>query len=287
MELAVISGKGGTGKSSITAAFASLEEPVVVVDCDVDAANLFLVFNPQHDEETVYIGGEKALIDKDTCLNCGMCISYCRFDAIAFKNGKVHIIEEACDGCKLCSRVCPVNAISMIPNDKSRMYAGRFRYGKMVYGRLAPGEENSGKLVNMVREKAREVAQIYHIENIIIDGPPGIGCAVVSTITGTDNVVIVTEPSMSGLHDLNRSIEICRQFQLKVWVIINKYDLNKEFSQQIDEFCKANQIEVIAMLPFDVSVVEAMVQCKSIVEHNPDSEISTLIKNAYYKILQA
>src|SRR4030043_581131 len=226
MEIAIISGKGGTGKSSISAAFATLNGEVVVADCDVDAANLYLLFNPTHEEEIVYIAGHKAVINYNLCTTCGICESYCRFDAISVINSKVAISGISCDGCFLCSHICPENAIKMIQNDKSRMYSGSFRNGKMVYGRLAPGEENSGKLVNMVREKAKQVSSENGLETIILDGPPGIGCPVISTITGVDKVVIVTEPTISGLHDLQRTIGIVSKFNLAAFVIINKFDLN-------------------------------------------------------------
>jgi MinD superfamily P-loop ATPase len=285
MELAIISGKGGTGKSSISAAFTSMQQPVMLADCDVDAANMFILFNPTHEEEQVYIGGEKAVIDYDRCNNCGLCISYCRFDAIKCVNKIVHILEEVCDGCKLCSRICPFEAISIVQNDKSRMYSGSFRYGKMVYGRLAPGEENSGKLVNIVRAKAREIAKKHNIENIIIDGPPGIGCAVVSTITGTDHTLIVTEPSASALHDLKRTIDICNKFNLKIWVTINKADINPDMTEHIIQYCKENNIAIAGLIPFDKSVVEAMVQCKTIMEYRPESLAAKAIITIYNNIL--
>ncbi|HNV50914.1 MAG: ATP-binding protein [Bacteroidales bacterium] len=285
MELAIISGKGGTGKSSISAAFTSMQQPVMLADCDVDAANMFILFNPTHEEEQVYIGGEKAVIDYDRCNNCGLCISYCRFDAIKCVNNIVHILEEVCDGCKLCSRICPFEAISIVQNDKSRMYSGSFRYGKMVYGRLAPGEENSGKLVNIVRAKAREIAKKHNIENIIIDGPPGIGCAVVSTITGTDHTLIVTEPSASALHDLKRTIDICNKFNLKIWVTINKADINPDMTEHIIQYCKENNIAIAGLIPFDKSVVEAMVQCKTIMEYRPESLAAKAIITIYNNIL--
>ncbi|HQF02266.1 MAG: ATP-binding protein [Bacteroidales bacterium] len=285
MELAIISGKGGTGKSSISAAFTSMQQPVMLADCDVDAANMFILFNPTHEEEQVYIGGEKAVIDYDRCNNCGLCISYCRFDAIKCVNNIVHILEEVCDGCKLCSRICPFEAISIVQNDKSRMYSGSFRYGKMVYGRLAPGEENSGKLVNIIRAKAREIAKKHNIENIIIDGPPGIGCAVVSTITGTDHTLIVTEPSASALHDLKRTIDICNKFNLKIWVTINKADINPDMTEHIIQYCKENNIAIAGLIPFDKSVVEAMVQCKTIMEYRPESLAAKAIITIYNNIL--
>jgi MinD superfamily P-loop ATPase len=285
MEIAIISGKGGTGKSSISAGFATLSEKVVLADCDVDAANLYLIFNPEHDYEEAFVGGQYAMIDYDTCTNCGICLNYCRFEAINEITGRVVISETTCDGCRLCSRICPVKAITMIDNDKSRMYSGRFRNGEMVYGRLAPGEENSGKLVNMVRQKAKELSKTNSISTIIIDGPPGIGCPVISTITGVDHVVIVTEPTISGLNDLKRTLEVSLKFNLKSWVIINKYDLNAKMAEQIELYCNGLGIEVIGKLPFYPKVVEAMVHCKSIVEFDPGSDFSNKIHSAYQCIL--
>jgi len=267
MEIAIISGKGGTGKSSISAAFATMNNEVVLADCDVDAANLYLIFNPENKEEEVYIAGHKAMIDYSLCTNCRKCIDYCRFDAISLKDNKVVISEISCEGCFLCSRICPENAINMVPNDKSRMYSGSFRNGKMVYGRLAPGEENSGKLVSMVRDKAKQVAKENNLNTIILDGPPGIGCPVISTITGADKVVIVTEPTISGIHDMQRTLGIVQKFNLKACVIINKSDLNSVITRQIEQWCKTNGITVAGKLPFDTQMVKAMVEGKSITEY--------------------
>ena len=285
MEIAVISGKGGTGKSSIAAAFATLNERIVIADCDVDAANLYLLFNPTHEEELVYITGHKAIINYDKCTNCGICESYCRFDAISIINNKVIISEISCDGCFLCSRICPENAIYMVQNDKSKMYSGSFRNGKMVYGRLAPGEENSGKLVNMVREKAKQVAKENNINTVILDGPPGIGCPVISTITGVDKVIIVTEPSISGLHDMKRTLEIVKKFGTEAFVIINKFDLNPKISMQIDSWCTNECIHVIGHLPFEPQIVEAMVQGLSINEFDSGLNISKKISGIWNKII--
>ena len=285
MEIAIISGKGGTGKSSISAAFATLNGNVVLADCDVDAANLFLIFSPVHEEEIVYISGHKAVINYDLCTGCGLCINYCRFDAISDKKDKVIISEISCDGCFLCSRICPENAINMIPNDKSRLYSGSFRNGRMVYGRLAPGEENSGKLVNMVREKAKQTAKENGIGTIILDGPPGIGCPVISTITGVDKVVIVTEPTISGLHDMKRTVGIVKKFNLPAYLIINKCDINISMSRLIEEWCVQNGITIAGQLPFDRIITEAMIQSKSITEFNPEHEISKKIKIIWKKIL--
>ena len=287
MEIAVISGKGGTGKSSISAAFATLNKKVVLADCDVDAANLHILFDPTHEEEEIYISGELAVIDYDKCTNCGLCISYCRFDALDYNDENLVEVDDIyCDGCQLCFRVCPKEAIEMVKNDKSRMYSGTFRNGKMVYGKLAPGEENSGKLVSRVREKAKEIAQNHNLETIIIDGPPGIGCAVISSITGVDYVIVVTEPTISGLHDLKRTLEITEKFSVKTRVIINKNDLNFQVSKEIENYCSSRNIPVIASLPFHPQVVEAMINKKSIVEFAPNSLIAKQLEEAFISISQ-
>ncbi|HPE34256.1 MAG TPA: ATP-binding protein [Bacteroidales bacterium] len=278
METAIISGKGGTGKSSISAAFAILSENVVLADCDVDAANLHILFNPKIEDEKVYVAGKTAVIDYDLCTDCGLCMNYCRFDAIHGINGKIVIEEVSCDGCRLCERVCPVEAITMEENNSSRMYSGSFRGGKMVFGRLAPGEENSGKLVNMVRAKAKEMAKENKIQQIIIDGPPGIGCAVISAISGVDRVIIVTEPSLSGMHDLKRAVEIALKFNLNPWVIINKYDLNIDVTDEIEKYCHHAGLRFAGKLRFDPVMVDAMVNCKSIPEWAPYSDLSKDLK---------
>ncbi|MCE5345019.1 MAG: ATP-binding protein [Bacteroidales bacterium] len=285
-EIAVISGKGGTGKSSISAAFATLNCKVVLADCDVDAANLYLIFNPSNEEDEIYISGYKAVIDYSKCTNCRSCINQCRFDAISLINDKTVISELACDGCFLCSRICPENAIGMVPSNKSRMYSGSFRNGKMVYGRLAPGEENSGKLVNMVRSKAKKISGESGIETILLDGPPGIGCPVISTLTGVNKVVIVTEPSFSGINDMQRVMEVLRKFNLRAFIVINKYDLNVTLSARIKEWCGQNGIELAGQLPFDKNMVDAMIQGKSIIEYNPDLKISKEIHKIWCKILK-
>lgn len=286
MEIAIISGKGGTGKSMISAAFATLDKKVVLADCDVDAANMFILFNPTHEEEQEYVGGQKAFIDYNLCINCGRCVKECRFDAISVINSKVVIFEIPCDGCKLCYHVCPVEAINMFNNNKSRLYSGSFRNGKMVYGRLAPGEENSGKLVNLVRDKAKKEAIKNNINTIIIDGPPGIGCPVISSITGVDNVIIVTEPTMSALEDMKRAMDVTSIFHLKTYVIINKYDINHSMTSAIQDYCKSINVEVIGQIKFDKMAVDSMVDCKSIIEYNPNAEISLNIKSIYNKLKQ-
>lgn len=284
MEIAVISGKGGTGKSSVTAAFATIAKNLVLADCDVDAANLYLLFSPEIMEESVYIAGHKARINYDVCTHCGICHNHCVFDAIDKTNGYVSISEVSCDGCFLCSRVCPEHAISMVPNDKSRMYSGVFRNGKMVYGRLAPGEENSGKLVQEVRDKAARVAEMSGLETILLDGPPGIGCPVSSTITGVDTLVVVTEPTLSGFSDLKRLLAMAENHQAKKWVIINKADLNPEVASTIEHWCVLENINLAGKLFFDEGVVNAMVERKTLVEWDPESENSRELRSIWMKI---
>jgi len=284
MEIAVISGKGGTGKSSLSAAFATLGEKVVIADCDVDAANLYLLFNPAVDEEIVYTAGHKAVIDYDMCTGCNLCAEYCRFDAISVNDQVVLISETFCDGCFLCSRVCPAGAIRMVPNNRSRLYSGTFRNGMMVYGRLAPGEENSGKLVNMVRDKAKQVAGETGTPTIIIDGPPGIGCPVISSITGADRIVIVTEPTVSGSGDMQRAVEVARKFGFSPFVVINKYDLNNSMSDKIKEWCGKNNVRVAGEIEFDPAITRAMLEGKSVTEYDRNLGVSRKIKGIWAEI---
>lgn len=284
MELAVISGKGGTGKSMVTAAFATLGERLLLADCDVDAANLFLLFNPEQESEKVYISGHTAVVDPSLCTLCGLCESHCRFDAITQRDDRIIISEVSCDGCFLCARICPENAITMVRSDKSRMYSGSFRSGSMVYGRLAPGEENSGRLVSMVREEAKKIAEERELNTILLDGPPGIGCPVISTITGVDKIVIVTEPTLSGLEDMKRVLGVAQKSSATVEVIINKHDLNDEMTEKITSWCAAQRIPVSGLLPFDRRVPQAMIAGKSINEMFPQAAISRTINEIWNKL---
>ncbi|MFA5713150.1 MAG: P-loop NTPase [Bacteroidales bacterium] len=285
IEVAVVSGKGGTGKSSISSSFATMGERVVVADCDVDAANMHLILNPKIEATAPYLSGEEALIDSKKCTGCGVCVEHCRFDAISYSNGVCVVDPIACDGCKLCYRVCPEEAITMIPNDKSKMLWGSFRYGKMVYGRLEPGEENSGKLVAMVREKSSQIAEESAIKKVIIDSPAGIGCSVIAAISGITHLVIVTEPSLSALSDLIRLLTLIKGYKFKKGVIINKCDIAPIISEEIEEICAAEGIPILTKIPFSREIVEAMVNGKSIVEWAPQSKISDSIKGVWDSFL--
>lgn len=286
MEIAVVSGKGGTGKSSISAAFVSLARNAVAVDCDVDAANMYLLFNPIIEKESKFKSGKHAVINRDLCINCGLCKELCRFDALHEENGKMQSDHIACEGCMLCYRICPSNAIEMVSDEESLMFSGSFRYGKMIYGRLAPGEENSGKFVNLIRQYAHHIEEEKKTGIIILDGPPGIGCPVISTLTNIDRAIVVTEPTLSGLSDLQRIVEVALQFTNAVYVIINKADLNEEMTGQIRDYCSINNIPIVAELPFDQQMVFAMIHNKTITEYAPKSEITTRLKEAYRLITQ-
>ena len=284
MEIAFISGKGGTGKSSICGALATLGKQVMLADCDVDAANLHLILAPEPEEEEAYPGGYKAEIDSLLCTQCGICAKFCRFEAIAEKDGRFCISPINCEGCFLCAYVCPEKAIRMNRSNRSMMYSGTFRNGRIVYGHLAPGDENSGKMVSKIREKAKAQAADNQLGLILLDGPPGIGCPVISTITGVDRVIIITEPSLSGFNDLKRAVEITRPAAIPVGVIINKYDLNTEISMQIAQWCESLSIPVTGRLPYDDHVTGAMIHGMTITEWAPDTEISREINQIWKKL---
>ncbi len=284
-EIAILSGKGGTGKTSLSAALATINHQTVVADCDVDTANLYLILQPENYVEEKFLTGHKAVIDYSSCNQCEICIDYCRFDAIAYVNGRVTISETACDGCKLCSRVCSSQSITMVPGDKSYWYIGNYRNGKLIHARLAPGEENSGKLVNVVREQARKIAEETGWETLIIDGPPGTGCPVISTLTGVDKTIIVTEPTRSGFHDLKRIVELTNTFNIPTYIVVNKYDLNENMTDQILTWCSDAGIPVVGKIPFDPQIVEAMLQCKSIVEWAPETQAAKEIHAIYQQVV--
>jgi len=279
--IAIISGKGGSGKSSITASFLTLAKNTLAIDCDVDASNLYLIFNPSVDKKHVYISGKTAKINNNKCTSCGLCQSTCNFEAINIIDGKYVVDDISCEGCYLCSRVCPFGAIDMIDSGENYIYSGKYRFGNMIYGRLSPGEDNSGKMISELREKADQLAKENNIECEIIDGPPGIGCAVISTITGVDDIVVVSEPSLSGISDMKRAINVALKFTNNIYVIINKYDLDESNSEDIIKYCNSNNIKVIAKLKFDKNMVDAMINKSSIIEYSPNCQCSTEIKKAY------
>lgn len=285
MKIAVISGKGGTGKSSITADFIAQSKDTFAIDCDVDAANLYLLFDQQVEERGSYVSGEHPEIDPEICTACGACIDHCHYNGLSMVGDRVMVDEIACEGCELCSRICPVDAITMHHDHESSMYYGPFRFGYMARARLYPGEENSGKLINELRSRADELMKEKGYDHMIMDGPPGIGCPVISTITGVDMIVMCTEPTRSGMEDLMRVAELAEEFCSKRAVVINKYDLDETCTQQIEAWCAEKNIPVVGKVPFDKRMVEAMINKQSISEYAPDSACALELQDALKKIL--
>lgn len=282
-QILIISGKGGTGKTVITASLAVLAQNKVMVDADVDAANLYLLLHPKIKEKNKYIGSNSASIDANKCIGCGKCEQVCRFSAIVNKDKVFNIDGLSCEGCGACVVVCPENAITLQEEETGEWFVSDTKYGSFVHAKLAVAQENSGKLVSVIREKAKDIAVESNAEYIIIDGPPGIGCPVIASLSGVDMAVIVTEPSLSGIHDMERVVGVARHFGVDTKVIINKYDINIENTESINKFCKEKNIEVLGQLPFSDIVSQSIVQGIPIVEFC-DEEITKNIKNLWEKI---
>jgi MinD superfamily P-loop ATPase len=263
-QLVILSGKGGTGKTSLAAAFAHLAHdgrlkiPAVLADADVDAANLELVLAPERLETYDFTGGSVAVIDQVRCQGCGICEQVCRFDAIVIKPDDYLVDPIACDGCAACVNQCPEDAIHMEPQKAGRWYRSESRYGTLFHADLFPAQENSGKLVTLVKQNARLCALDHEIPILIVDGPPGIGCPVIAAAAGADLAVIVTEPTVAGVHDLERILQTTTHFQIPALVVINKADIFPEAAVEIEALCKQAGIELIGKIPFDPTVTEAM-----------------------------
>ena len=277
-QIVVISGKGGTGKTVTTASFASLAENKVMADCDVDAADLYLLLHPTI-KETYEFTGRVAQIDEDKCIQCGKCQEVCRFEAI----DDFTVDPVSCEGCGVCVYVCPQKAIKMVKHPSGKWFVSRTKYGPLVHAKLGIAEENSGKLVSLVREKAKSIAEKEKRDFVIIDGPPGIGCPVIASLSGVDIALIVTEPTFSGIHDLKRVIGVAHHFGVKSMVCINKYDLNLENTQHIEDFCQSYGIEVAGKISFDTIVTEALVIGKPVVEYS-NGDVSSQIKGLWERI---
>ncbi len=271
-ELVVISGKGGTGKTSIVASFAALAQDVVVADCDVDAADLHLVLDPTQEQRWPFSGGKHAVIDPARCTGCGLCAAHCRFDAILAPStaggGPYGVDPIGCEGCGVCVDVCPEAAASLAPSLDGEWFVSRTRHGPMVHARLGIAQENSGKLVSLVRREAKAVALAQRRDLLICDGSPGIGCPVIASITGARLVLVVTEPTFSGLHDLERVAELCRQFQVKAGVCINKADINPEIAAQIEASAASWGMPLLGLVRYDGAVTKAQVARLAVVEHD-------------------
>jgi MinD superfamily P-loop ATPase len=268
-EIVVLSGKGGTGKTSIVGSLAALAKGKVLADCDVDAADLHLLLKPSVKQENEFWSGQVAQIDEAKCTQCGLCQELCRFDAI--KDYKVDPID--CEGCGFCSHICPEDAITMQECMSGHWFISDTKYGPLVHARLGIAQENSGKLVAQVRQEARRLAQEQKLEYIISDGPPGIGCPVISSLSGASLALMVAEPTLSGIHDLERVLGVSGHFGVPAAVAINKYDLNEENSRRIEDYCRKQGIKVAARIPFDNAVTEAIVRGLPVVDYT-DGQVS-------------
>ncbi len=285
-QLVIISGKGGTGKTIISASFAALAQKKVMADCDVDAANLYLLLHPEIQEEHSFSGGKKAMVDLEKCTGCGNCHDVCRFSAISEReDSRITIDRISCEGCGVCFYVCPTEAIKMEKNISGKWFVSRTKYGPFVHARLGIGEENSGKLVTEVRKKAKEIAENNNSGLVIIDGPPGIGCPVIASLSGTDMALVVTEPTLSGIHDMERVIQTAHHFRTKTACCINKFDLNLRISDQIEDWCGKNFVPVVAKIPYHEMVTKSLVQGIPLIEFSENS-VSDEIRKLWQRLLK-
>ncbi|MDZ7740489.1 MAG: ATP-binding protein [Bacteroidota bacterium] len=284
-EIVIISGKGGTGKTSLAASLASLAgRDCILADCDVDAADMHLLMEPDYKISEDFYSGELAVIDQEKCTSCGICAEVCRFDAIKLQESCFTIDSLACEGCGYCSKVCPEAAIENIQRHVGQHYVSGIKTGAtMVHASLKIGADNSGKLVAKVKNDARALASKNGVRAIIVDGSPGIGCPVVSSLSGADYVVLVTEPTVSGLHDLERVLELVKKFRLRSGCIINKYDLNHGISAKIKSFLLDQDVSLIAEFPYHKSFSKAITLGKTIIEYDPRGP-GALIRKAWVRI---
>ncbi len=282
-ELVVISGKGGTGKTSLVSAFAAKAENMVLCDADVDAADLFLVMDPAIVSENDFWSGCTAVINPDKCTQCDVCRDLCRFNAI----DETYTVDSiSCEGCGVCVYFCPEKAVDFPENNCGNWFISDTRFGPMVHARLGVAEENSGKLVSLVRQEAAKLAKSKGLDLILTDGPPGVGCPVIASIGNASAVVIVTEPSMSGKHDMERVGKLAAHFQVPAMVCINKYDLNLDISREIEAYAEKNGLIFLGNIPFDPTFTKAMVQGRTLFEYQPDSPAGPAVNDLWKKITE-
>lgn len=267
-EITVISGKGGTGKTTFTANLASLLDNLVLGDCDVDAPNLHLLLNPVNKNEIIHKGAKLAVKNQDRCIDCGLCYNHCRFNAITANDFKIKDLK--CEGCGVCVEVCPTQALKLEAIETGSLYEADSKFGDMIHARLIPGADTSGKLVSEVKKKASEVAKKKNKDWILIDGSPGIGCPVIASLTGSDMAILVTEPTKSGFSDLKRVIEVVQHFNIPAGLVINKYDLNEAISDQIEAYCQQENIELFTKIPYSRIIVESLKQGELFVDNDQD-----------------
>ena len=290
-QLVILSGKGGTGKTSVTAAFAHLAYEggvqTVLADGDVDAANLELVLQPRRLEEHTFMGGAVAEIDEEVCQGCGICEQVCRFEAIRGVEGDTYYVDPiACEGCAACLYQCPEEAIHMQPQLAGRWFRSESRYGPLFHAELLPAQENSGKLVTMVKQQARLLGMDTNAEVVIVDGPPGIGCPVISAVSGADQALIVAEPTAAGIHDMERVLQMTGHFGVPSRVCINKADIYARGAERIKDYCVQNDTEVVGCVPFDETVTEAMVRGEPVTAFRPNAQASRSLVRIWERIGQ-
>ena len=293
-ELVVISGKGGTGKTSIVAAFAALAKNAVLADCDVDAADLHLVLEPDVKQTSDFSGGKQASIITEKCIGCGKCKDLCKFDAINLNGPANDIVAKtftvdhvSCEGCKVCVEFCPVDAIEFNDSINGQWFISETRFGTMVHAKLGIAEENSGKLVFLIRKETKRIAEEQKKDLIIVDGSPGIGCPVIASITGADLVLIITEPTLSGKHDLDRVAELAAGFKIPTLVAINKFDLNSDMADQIEKDVLKRNIKVVGKIRYDKAFTKAQIMKTSVVEYTSGAvteDVKALWRNVIYAL---
>lgn len=282
-EIVIVSGKGGTGKTMFSASLAALVQNKVMADCDVDAANLHLLLSPTLERHELFLSGYDYHRIESRCVRCGTCKRVCRYEAI---NSNFDIDSLSCEGCAACYFACPKNAIETIEKVAGRCIYSDTNYGKFVHAELNPGEDNSGKLVARVKSEARRIAKENNADYLIIDGPPGIGCPVNAALTGSQVAVIVTEPTLSGIHDLNRIIKICQRFRMKIFVVINKANVDEDNNREIKKSCAELNISLAGEIPYSEAVIKTIVSGKTIIEALPNHEVSQAIQAIWHNIRQ-
>ena len=282
-QIVVLSGKGGTGKTFVTSSLAAIAENTVFADCDVDAANLHLMLSPHVREEHRFVAGVVARVDGDTCTGCGACVSNCRFEAITMRNGVAVVDPIACEGCGVCALVCPEAAVTLTEEEAGAWYRSDTRCGPLVHASLNPGAENSGKLVEQVRRAALEEARVSGADWVLIDGPPGTGCAPKSAITGTDLVLLVTEPTASGAHDVERVARLARFFSIPMAMLVNKSTLDAERTEELRAFAQERGIAWLGTLPFDRKVADAVTNLR-LYPREHDDDISRMLRTSWARL---
>jgi len=287
-ELVIISGKGGTGKTSLAAAFAHLTDAKVLADVDVDAPDMHLILRPETKERHSFSGGGKARIDKDACISCGRCRELCHFDAISAGDEAGYVVDRtACEGCGLCALACPAEAIALEAVNNGEWFVSTTRFGTFVHARLGIAEENSGKLVTIVRNRAHQAACDESAACIVCDGAPGIGCPVTASITGADAALIVTEPTPSGLHDMGRVLELARHFAIPAAVVVNKWDINPGLAGEIERAAAAAGARPFGRIDYDETFIAAQKQQMAITEYAPDGDAAGKVREIHRNLFSA